>query len=245
MHTRTLAAASATDQTVLSVANSPVLWACAVGVFLIIIIQSVIYMKAARTAAPEAGMTTADLKTAFRVGAVSAIGPSLAVVLVAIALLSLFGGPAVLVRIGLVGSAGYETGAASIAASTVGAHLGDETYTADIFALVFAAMSLGGICWMLSTLVLTPLLKRGDQKMRALNPLLMTIIPTAAMIAAFVVLGFETFTRNPNNIAAFGISGGIMLTLLLISKVFNIAWIKEWSLGITLLASFTVLFVLF
>lgn len=38
----------AAERSVLEVANSPVLWVCAVGVFLIIIVQSVIYMKAAK-----------------------------------------------------------------------------------------------------------------------------------------------------------------------------------------------------
>ena len=44
-----LAAAVDNNSTdILAVANSPFLWACAIGVFLVIIIQSVIYMKARR-----------------------------------------------------------------------------------------------------------------------------------------------------------------------------------------------------
>lgn len=83
----------AAERSVLEVANSPVLWVCAVGVFLIIIVQSVIYMKAAKKAAPAVALTDTDLKTAFRTGAITAMGPSMAVVFVAIALLSIFGAP--------------------------------------------------------------------------------------------------------------------------------------------------------
>lgn len=43
-------------------------------------------------------MPASELKQAFRSGAVASIGPSLTVVLVAIALLALFGTPAVLAR---------------------------------------------------------------------------------------------------------------------------------------------------
>lgn len=232
----------AAERSVLEVANSPVLWVCAVGVFLIIIVQSVIYMKAAKKAAPAVGLTDTDLKTAFRTGAITAMGPSMAVVFVAIALLSIFGGPAVLVRIGLVGSAAYETGAGSVAAATTGAELGGESYTASVFALIFAAITLGGICWMLTTLLLTPILRRGDAKIRAANPLFMSLIPAAAMIAAFVSLGVGTFAKGPMNIVAFLVSGVTMAALLLINKKLNLQWVREWALGIALLVTFTVLY---
>lgn len=229
-------------QTVLEVANSPVLWACAVGVFLIIIVQSLIYMKAAKQVAPAAGLTESDLKTAFRTGAVTAIGPSMAVVFVALALLSIFGGPAVLVRIGLVGSAAYETGAGSIAAGTAGAQLGGDGYTASVFALIFAAITIGGICWMITTLILTPIMKRGDAKIRAVNPLIMTLIPTSAMIAAFTALGIGTFAKGHMNIVAFTVSGLVMAVLVLLNKKLNQQWIREWALGIALIVTFIVLY---
>ena len=160
MNLRTAVDGASTD--ILSVANLPVLWICALGVFAVIVVQTVIYVRAARVAAPAAGVSPAELRTSFRAGAVSAIGPSLAVALVAVALLTVFGAPAVLVRIGLIGSVSFETGAASIAAGTMGADLGGPTYTQGVFAVAFMAMSLGGAMWMLATLVLTPLLKRGD-----------------------------------------------------------------------------------
>lgn len=124
-----LAAAVDNNSTdILAVANSPFLWACAIGVFPVIIIHSVIYMKAAQIAAPHIGMTHQEIKTSFRAGAISALGPSLAVVMVAVALLTVFGTPAVLVRIGLIGSVSYETAAAAIAANSAGAELGGPTY---------------------------------------------------------------------------------------------------------------------
>lgn len=141
---------------VLALANSPVLWVLALGVFLVIAIQSVIYMKAATRATAAAGMTREELRTAFRTGAIAAIGPSMAVVLVAVAMLALLGTPATLIRIGLIGSVQYETAAASIAAGSVGAELGGPGYDQHVFAVMFFAMSIGGSLWMVSTLILTP-----------------------------------------------------------------------------------------
>nr|WP_275040878.1 DUF5058 family protein [Nocardiopsis halotolerans] len=141
---------------ILAVANSPVIWLCALGVFAAIFVQSLVYMRAARTAGPEVGMSRADLRNAYRAGAVASIGPSLAVVLVAVALLALFGTPAVLVRVGLIGSASTEVASAGIATGTVGVTLGGPGYDPSVFALAFIAMSLSGGMWMLATLLLTP-----------------------------------------------------------------------------------------
>lgn len=121
-----VAAADPSSTNIWAIANTPFLWICILGVFAVIFVQTVLYAKAATAAAPHIEMPVRELKEAFRAGAVASIGPSLAVVLVAIALLALFGTPAVLVRIGLIGSAAAETASASIAAGTMGAALGGD-----------------------------------------------------------------------------------------------------------------------
>lgn len=240
-HTVLLPAAADSNSTdILAIANAPFLWACAIGVFLVIIIQSVIYMKAARVAAPHIGMSEQEIKTSFRAGAISALGPSLAVVMVAVALLTVFGTPAVLVRIGLIGSVSYETAAAAIAAKTAGAELGGPTYTQAVFGLALAAMSLGGAMWMIATLILTPLLKRGDSALRKVNPAIMMVVPGAAMVAAFMVLGIGELPKSWIHVVAFISSAAIMSGLMLLAKKINKAWIKEWALGIAIILSLAI-----
>lgn len=225
MNLRTAVDGASTD--ILSVANLPVLWICALGVFAVIVVQTVIYVRAARVAAPAAG-------------AVSAIGPSLAVALVAVALLTVFGAPAVLVRIGLIGSVSFETGAASIAAGTMGADLGGPTYTQGVFAVAFMAMSLGGAMWMLATLVLTPLLKRGDVSLRKVNPAVMTVVPGAALLGAFFALGLGELPKSGNHVVAFLASAAVMAVCLGIAKALRAQWIREWALGIAILTALVV-----
>ena len=94
-----------TSTDIVSIANSPLLWILAIVVLGVVLLQSTIYMIAVRKNAEGAGMSQREVYQSFRAGGVAAIGPSLAVVLVAIALLPLFGTPAILVRIGLIGSA--------------------------------------------------------------------------------------------------------------------------------------------
>ena len=229
---------SSTD--ILAVANTPVLWICALGVFAVIILQSLIYVRAARKAAPAAGMTQDELKACFRTGVVAAIGPSLAVVMVAIALLALFGTPAVLARIGLIGSAAYDTGAASIAASTAGATLGGPTYTQNVFAIAFFAMSLGGAMWMIATLVFTPLLKRGETRLAKVNPLVMTIVPAAALLGAFLTLALAEVPKSPIHVLALAVSAATMGICLFLAKRLSRNWLREWGLGFAIVAALAV-----
>lgn len=225
---------------VLSLANTPVLWICALGVFLVIIVQSVIYMKAARRAAPAVGMTPRELRTSFRTGAVAAVGPSLAVALVAIALLALFGTPATLVRIGLIGSVSYETGAASIAAGTTGAELGGDGYTQAVFAVVFVAMSLGGAMWMIATLILTPLLQRGEHRLAKINPAIMTVVPAAALLAAFISIGLAEVPKSAVHAVTLAASALVMGICLVLARIPGLRWLREWGLGIAILGGLVI-----
>lgn len=223
--------------------NLPFLWVCALGVFAVIILQTVIYVRAARAVGAEVGFTQDDLRRSFKSGGIAAIGPSLAVVVVAIALLPLFGAPAVLVRIGLVGSAATETSSANLAAGTMDAELGGAGWTPEVFAVAFLAMSLSGGLWMLATLILTPMLKRGDTKLRAVNPALMAIVPSAALLAAFASLGVAELPKGGVHVITVATSALVMAVCLLLTKRLDAPWLREWGLGFSIIVGLIVAYV--
>lgn len=227
--------AQGTSTDIVSIANAPLLWVLAIAVLGVVLLQSAVYMKAVRKNAAGADMTQREVFQAFRAGGVAAIGPSLAVVLVAIALLPLFGTPSILVRIGLIGSAATETASASIAAGTVDANLGDSTYTQSVFLIALFAMSLSGACWMISTLILTPILARGQDKLTKVNPALMAIVPSAALLAAFGGLTVTEFPKSSIHILAVCVSAVIMGVCLFVAKRLNQAWLREWALGFSII----------
>lgn len=239
-----LAAGDPASTDILSLANSPVLWLCALGVFGVIFIQTILYVRAARTAAAGVEMPARELKEAFRAGAVASVGPSLAVVLVAVALLALFGTPAVLVRIGLIGSVQAETGSASLSAATMGAELGGDSYTQQVFAVAFMAMTLSGGMWMLCTLILTPILKRGGKTLASRNPVAMALIPTAALLGAFSALTIAELPKSGVHASLIFVSGGVMALCLFLSKILHVTWLREWALGIAILVSLAVAYFL-
>ena len=156
-------------------------------------------------------------------------------VLVAIALLPLFGTPPVIVRVGLIGSAATEVASASLAAGTMGANLGDETFTRGVFIVALMAMSLSGAGWMISTLILTPIFKRSSHKLEKVNPALMSIIPGAALLAAFAALTFRELPKSPTHVIAVIVSAVVMSNCLLLAKTLKQNWLKEWGLGFSLL----------
>ncbi|MFV0457732.1 MAG: DUF5058 family protein [Actinomycetales bacterium] len=235
-----VAAGESTD--ILAIANSPILWFCAIGVFAVIFVQSFIYIRAARAAGPDVGISRHELNGALRAGAVASIGPSLAVVLVAIALLALFGTPAVLVRIGLIGSAGTEVASANIAASTMGATLGGPDYTQAVFVIAFTAMSLSGAMWMIATLLLTPALKRGSTRLRSASPAAMVIIPAAALLAAFGAIAVGEIPKSNVHAVVVLASAAVMAVLLWVAIHFKIHWLREWALGFAILVGLGVAF---
>ena len=120
---------------------------------------------------------------------------------------------------GYWGSAAYHVSAAGIAAGSMGAKLGDPSYTQTVFAVAFFAMSIGGAMWMLATLILTPVLRRGDAKIRAINPVVMGIVPAAALIGAFACLGLSELPKSGIHVLALLVSAAVMGLCLLLARM--------------------------
>lgn len=229
---------------ILGAANSLILWLAVIGVFGVITIQSIIYFRAARRAAPAVGMTKSETITAFRAGAVASVGPSMAVSLIAITLVPVFGTPGVLTRIGLIGSAAFDVAAAGIVSATEGAALGGAGYTQAVFANVLLCIAIAGAGWMIVTLIATPLLKRGTTKLESSSTgrgaFMMAIIPAAALLGVFAAFGVQQFQKGVAASIVVLASGATMGLCLWISKHFKVRWLREWALGFALVVGLVV-----
>ncbi|MFF2372439.1 DUF5058 family protein [Agromyces sp. NPDC058110] len=233
----------AADGELHAIAFHPVLWVLAIAVFAVIVLQSVIYLRAIRRSAEAAELTQQEVSQAVKTGAVAAIGPSLAVALVALSLLPLFGTPAVLARIGLVGSAPYDVAAAGIGASSLGASLGGEDYTAKVFAVAFASMCVLGVLWMTAALIITPLFNKTSTALRKVNPKVgkvLTIAPLVVLPLAFAFLIVGELGKSPVNGAVLLASAIIGGACLFIATKWGVHWLREWGLGIAIFGSLLV-----
>ncbi|CAM4328655.1 DUF5058 domain-containing protein [Lacicoccus alkaliphilus] len=218
----------------MSLANSPVLWIIALFIIGMVIFQAIIFYRIAKEAAPAAGLNQEEVKRAARTGFISSIGPSFGIAIVIISLLALLGSPITLMRIGIVGSAATETAAAQIGANAFGVDLGGDGFNMQAFTTMVWTMCLGGMGWLLFTLFFTKSLGKTESKVRKKNPKVMAVVSLAAMLGAFGYLLTEQMVNGLNYAVAAVVSLTIMVVIMKVADRTNISWLREWSLGISM-----------
>lgn len=227
----------------MKLANSWSIWIFALLVISIVIIQAIIFIRLASKTAQSVGMTPLEVKSAIRTGAISSLGPSFAIIIVAISLLTLIGDPVTLMRIGIIGSAPIETVGASIGAQEAGAELGGASFTEKAFTNAVWVMCLGGMGWLLFTVLFTKSLGKIQKKITAKgnkNILLMQSVSTAAMIGAFSYLGSGEMVKGINESIVLIGAFLAMPIILWASKRFDKKWLQEWSLGLVIVVGLSI-----
>ncbi|MDM5197204.1 DUF5058 family protein [Fictibacillus enclensis] len=219
---------------ILEIANSPFMWLFSMVVIIIVITQAVIFIRLVRKNAAAIDMTMIEVNKALRTGVISALGPSLGIIIIAVSLITVIGAPLTLMRIGIIGSAAYELTAAGIGAKAFGVELGKEGYNLQAFTTAVWAMCLGGLGWLLSTTLFTKSLGKAQKKIAAKNTKIMALVSTAAMLGAFGYFTAGQITTSVSNSMVVIISAITMAFLMMIAEKRNAGWLKEWALGITL-----------
>jgi hypothetical protein len=93
---------------------------------------------------------------------------------------------------------------------------------------------------MISTLILTPIMRRADRKAATRTPVVLAIAPAAALIAALSFMGLVETTKSHLHLIAFGTGAAAMVLLQWLAKRWSAPWIREWSLGISITAALCV-----
>ena len=228
---------------VMQTANSFPLWIIAALVISVVVFQAIIFIRLASRTASSVGMTSLEVKSAIRTGAISSLGPSFAIVIVAISLLTLIGDPVTLIRIGIIGSAPIETVGASIGAQAAGSELGSASFTEEAFTNAVWVMCLGGMGWLLFTALFTKSLGKIQSKIASKgnkSVLLMQSVSTAAMIGAFSYLGSGEMVKGLNESIVLVAAFLVMPVILWASTKLKQSWIREWSLGLVIVVGISV-----
>lgn len=218
----------------MDVAQSPALWIFAAAIFLLIIFQAVRFYSLARANAREGHATAEEMGTAMRVGAISAIGPSVAVAIVALSLIPIFGTPAVLMRIGMIGSVPYEVAAANASAESLGVTLGGEGFDSKAFALTFFTMALGASIWMAQVVLATSSMGKLSEKIATWKPWAMAALTGGALMGAFAYLAVSQAKGGTGNIIVLLASAFAMVVVLVSAERFKLPRLREWALGIAM-----------
>ncbi|QQK79357.1 DUF5058 family protein [Salicibibacter cibi] len=225
---------------VIEVANSAPFWIFAFIIIGIVIFQAIIFLRIAKKSAPDVGMTQRDERIAMRTGLITAIGPSVAVAIVIISLITILGSPITLMRIGIIGSAATESGAAQVGANAFGTELGGDDFPIEALATVVWTMFLGGMGWLIVVALFTKQLGKTQKKIEKNNPKIMSSVTLAAMLGAFGFLVSDEMIISINHTIAGIVAVGSMIGFMIIADKLDIAWIKEWSLGFSMVIGMTV-----
>lgn len=138
-----------------SIMNSPALWIVSSFMVIVILVQAAWYLKAALTEAKRLEIPKTDIKNGMSSAMVTAIGPSLALVIVLISIITIVGAPTTWMRLNDIGAGRTEISVITIACELLGVTPGGEGFGIKAFALALWAMALNNFGWLLPTLLLT------------------------------------------------------------------------------------------
>lgn len=235
---------------VLEVANGAVLWLLAIIIISVVVVQAFLYLRMTLRFSEQYNILTPEERgIVYKTAAINSIGPAVAIFFVAVSLVAMVGGPVTLMRIGVIGSAIFEFVAADLGAKAVGAELGKESYDLTAFTTSVWVMTLGGMGWLVTTLVMTRTLDKAQDKMSVSNPDLIRAIGTATPVAIFFTLAanaaisknkewLSNITVAWDDLAAITVSAACMIILTQAGK--SRPWLREWSVGFSLVAGLTV-----
>lgn len=224
---------------VMELANSPVLWALALGTLALVVWQALWFTALARRYVRDTGVLTADeVKRATRVGVIATFGPAIAVITVAIVLVGLIGGPVTLSRVGVIGSAAFE---GIMANAGSGGTAGTPAFTPELFTTATLVMAIAGAGWIVSTLLLNRRLEHTQKKMISANPALVGLVAAMAPFMVFLVTGYAEVSRGLNRavptvgpLVALLVAAAAMYLFSRLGRRESMSWLREWGLGIAI-----------
>ena len=223
-------------------ANGPVMWIISLLTVGLVAFQALlIYRLTKKYAEAKKALTPDEMKIALKTGGVVAIGPAVSVFILALTMMSLVGAPATLMRVGIIGSASTEMTAATVGAMMAGVSMGADEMTMAAFGCAMfgcAVMSSG-------YLIMIPILSRGlgkglqklfapkaDGKKGKAAVFFGAIFP----VLFILLLTLTQIANGLDYVGALLVAGAVSMTLDKIAKKKNIKWLKEWGMGIAVLA---------
>lgn len=213
-----------------NIANSPLLWGITAVAVALVLFQTIRFLKKSFTAGKEMGISKEDMKTAFVTGSISAVGPSVVIVIGMVSLLIVVGGPTALMRLAYIGNVAYELLAAQFAADAYGVALTDAVIPPEVFSTALWGMAIGCVGWIIVTALLTHRMDKFTNKLAGGNASMITVVSTAAMLGAYGYLNAGYAISMDGNTIALITGFLIMLVITIAYKKTKKKWLNEWGL---------------
>lgn len=229
----------------MNITNGKLLFLMAGLVILVVMTQSVVFLKMAWKRGLNIGISRDKLMETVKTSAVFAIVPSIPIVIALIAISPILGLPFSWMRLSVIGSQSYEMIAAKIGASSMGIeNLADSRYTAQVFSNSMWVMSIG-VIWGLVLCIFT--LKKYQNKMKSVkkkDPVWAEIMINALFFGMLSVFLGDPIVSGGISLMVLVSSALVMLFITWIAKITKKQWIKDFALSVSMIAgmAFAVLF---
>lgn len=234
------------------VVNSPGLWITSSFMVIIVLLQSIIYLKAAFIQAGKLKMTRKQCYAGMRSAMITAIGPSLSPVIIALALIAVLGAPTAWMRMNDIGAARTELAMVTLATQVIGMTPQSADFNLTGYAYALWGMALNNMGWMVVALVLTPGMTKYVSKLNTkYNPAWIKFLLSGATIGLFAFLLSNMLVQvkegglvpNSETWCAAAVSA---VSMLIISRIFaGNQRLQEVALGISMLMGMCVTTVIF
>lgn len=219
------------EKNYLDVANSLGFWIIALIMIAIVVFQSVVFMQKAFKGGRALGLSEKQLTSSVRSAIITSLGPSFAVLIGLVALMSIIGAPMAWMRLSVIGAVMFETLAAGYGAEAIGLKLGSSDLGLLGLSSTFWVMCLGSIGWLIITGLFTHKLEQLRTYVVRGKEALLPVVSIGAVLGAFAYQVSKFVVKiGPGSLAAL-VSGVAMVVFHLMAKNSKFAWLKEWSLG--------------
>lgn len=222
----------------LEIANSGYFYMWGSVILSVIAVQAILFIRLAWKEGKRIGLNPGRMLKGLRAGMVSAIIPSIPIVIALIAMSGVLGVPFPWIRLAVIGSAPYELLAAGIGAESMGIEtLGGAGYNAQVFANSVWVMTIGAMWSGLMVFFFLKTIKKQYRKIEKKDPNWMKVISAAAFFGVICIfLVGKAVTGTVPLLTT--ITGAILMTIcaLLITKL-KIHWLREFALPISMIGA--------
>lgn len=215
--------------------NSPGVWISCIIMVSIIVAQSVVFLRGAVAEAKKLGISPSRQHSAMRAACVSAVGPSLSPVIIALSMMTIVGAPNAWLNLNNIGAARTELANVAIGASFAGVHELSGSIGLEAWGCALWACALNGAGWMIVVFFLNHRMEHISQALcRRYDKALVTVLMGAAVTSLFCyLLGQQLVNKGWEHYLAAVISGCCMWLLIRFCKKNSV--LQEISLGVSML----------
>ena len=218
--------------------NSPMLWVVSSIMIIVIVTESLVFMRQAFKSAEKMGIPREECITGMRSAMITAIGPAFSPVIVLIALMAVLGGPTAWMRMNDIGAARTELAMSTIATGMAGSTL--EAGKLSLLGFVFAlwGMALNNSGWIVIGGYSAPQLGKAVNYMKEkFDQVWVKLVMAAAALGLFGTL-LSNALISKGNLVTKNLFAGIVafIAMTIISHFFKgNQRLQEFSLGLAML----------